>query len=150
LPLTLTLRSAITEVNYPVEITDASGYFTVSVAGLPDGLYNWRVKSAQVGTSPPKYNPGWLAVGGTLSLGGSSISEQEMGIQPAGDCDNNNRVDVIDFITVKNSFGRSVGEFAYDNRADIDGNLAITAIDFVLLKGNFGLGGAPPVGPRRP
>jgi hypothetical protein len=38
--------------------TDASGSFTVPVAGLAQGMYNWRVKG-------PKY----LANAGTLLLG---------------------------------------------------------------------------------
>src|SRR5205823_2963885 len=47
LPITLTLKSGTTEVNYPVQNTDASGFFT-QVITLPNGAYNWRVKG-------PKY-----------------------------------------------------------------------------------------------
>ena len=48
LPVTLTLKSASTEVNFPSATTDASGFFTVSVASLPNGTYNWRVKGSAV------------------------------------------------------------------------------------------------------
>src|SRR5262249_4891999 len=43
-PITLTLKQGTTEVNYPAQATDAFGFFTVSVASMPGGLYNWRVK----------------------------------------------------------------------------------------------------------
>ena len=150
LPLTLTLKSSLQEVNYPVQYTDASGYFTVSVSTLPPGAYNWRVKSAQVGPSPPEYNPGWLAMTGTLTLTGAPITNVEMGSQRAGDCDNNNLVNSPDFIILKNAFGKSVGQVGYDNRADFTGDQVIGSTDFVQLKNNFGLGGGPPISPTGP
>jgi hypothetical protein len=148
LPITLTLKSTSIEVNYPVQTTDASGSFTVSVAGLPSGTYNWRVKSAQVGATPPEYNPGFLAVSGTLTLAGASITNVEMGVQRAGDCSNDNLVIANDFVLLKNSFGKSAGQVGYDNRADITGDQVVNSPDFVLLRLNFGLGGAPPLGPQ--
>ena len=145
LPITLTLKSGATEVNYPVQTTDASGYFTVSVMGMANGAYDWRVKSAQAGASPPEYNPGWLAVTGTLTLAGAPITNVEMGLQRAGDCDNNNLVNSPDFVILKNAFGKSAGQVGYDNRADFTGNHIIGSTDFIQLKNNFGLGGGPPI-----
>src|ERR1043165_3521332 len=40
-PITLTLKLGATEINYPVQTTDANGFFTVSVDGLPNGTYHW-------------------------------------------------------------------------------------------------------------
>src|SRR5207248_2680629 len=40
LPITLTLTSGATEVNYPVQTTDASGFFTVPVTTLSNGTYS--------------------------------------------------------------------------------------------------------------
>ena len=40
LPVTLTLKSAATEVNYPSQNTDARGFFTVSLGSLPSGTYD--------------------------------------------------------------------------------------------------------------
>src|SRR4051794_32135945 len=62
LPVTLTLKSATTETNYPVQNTDSSGFFTYTITGLPDGLYTWRVRGPQ-----------YLAASGTTNLGGSSV-----------------------------------------------------------------------------
>jgi hypothetical protein len=147
LPITLTLRSASTEVNYSMQTTDVSGFFTVPVAGLANGSYTWRVKSGQVGATPFDYNPGYLAVSGTLTLTGASITTQEMGLQRSGDCNNDNLVSAPDFVLLKNAFGKSVGQPGYDNRADFTGDQLVTSGDFVQLKNNFGFSGAPPIRP---
>jgi hypothetical protein len=138
-PVTITLKSGATEVNYAVQNTDASGYFTSSVGAISNGTYNWRVKG-------PKY----LANAGTVSLTGASIVSQEMGLMRAGDCDNNNLVNVLDFNILKNTFGKGAGDPGYDDRADFDGNLLVSILDFNLQKGNFGTSGAPPLGPTGP
>src|SRR5438445_387236 len=39
-PISLTLKLGTTEINYPVQTTDASGFFTVSVGGLANGTYD--------------------------------------------------------------------------------------------------------------
>ncbi|MFL5731727.1 MAG: dockerin type I domain-containing protein [Chloroflexia bacterium] len=147
LPLTLTLKSALTEIDYPVMTTDASGFFTASVTGLTPGVYTWRVKSAQVGATPPQQNPGWLATSGTATLTGAAVTQQEMGVQRAGDCNNDNVDNSVDFVILKNTFGQSVGQAQYDNRADFTGDTVVNSVDFSLLKANFGQSGAPPVGP---
>jgi hypothetical protein len=147
LPLTLTLKSAVQEVNYPLQYTDAGGFFTTSVGTLPPGLYNWRVKSAQVGATPPQQNPGWLSTSGTVALTGVPVTQQEMGLQKAGDCDNSDVVSSPDFIVMKNTFGHATGEPGYDSRADINGDTVVNALDFSHLRANFGQSGAPPIGP---
>jgi Dockerin type I domain len=129
-------------------VTDASGFFTVTVTALPTGMYNWRVKSTQPLPTPTDNNPGWLAVSGTLTLAGAPVTQQEMGLQLSGDVDNNNVVASIDFTLLKNAFGKSLGQPGYDNRADIDGSQVIGAVDFTALKANFGLGGADPIRPQ--
>lgn len=131
-----------------MQTTDASGFFTVSVAGLANGAYNWRVKSAQVGATPQAYNPGFLAVSGTLALAGAPVTSQEMGLQKAGDADNNKVVNSSDFNLLKGSFGKTTGDPGYGNRADFTGDTVVNASDFNALKGNFGFGGAPPIRPR--
>ena len=101
LPITLTLKSGGTKVNYPSQNTDASGYFTVSVEGLASGTYDWRVKG-------PKY----LANSGSLVLTGlhpgrseaynlptfqpSNVQTLEAGSMKAGDCNNDNVVGSVD------------------------------------------------------
>jgi hypothetical protein len=73
-----------------------------------------------------------------------------MGLLRAGDCDNNNLINVLDFNIVKGTFGKGSGDPGYDDRADFDGNLLVNILDFNLLKGNFGTSGAPPIRPGAP
>src|SRR5205085_9570606 len=84
LPITLTLKSATTEMDYPSVNTDAYGNFTVSAANLPNGTYNWRVKG-------PKY----LANAGNITLSGSPTTNAEMGFMRVGDANDDNVVNVV-------------------------------------------------------
>lgn len=136
LPITLTLKLGTAEMDYPVTTTDASGYFTVSVAGLNDA-YSWRVKG-------PKY----LANAGTVTLAGTTTTQAEMGLMKAGDANNDNLVTVLDFNILKGTFGRGLGDPGYDDRADFTGDQIVNVSDFNLLKSNFGTGGAPPIAPQ--
>lgn len=136
LPITLTLKSGNTEMDYPAQTTSANGSFTVTVSNLPNGTYNWRAKG-------PKY----LANSGTISLTGAQTTSLEIGLMRVGDCNNDNAITVQDFNIEKLSFGKGQGESGYDARADFDGNDRVNVLDFNLLKVNFGQGGAPPIGP---
>src|SRR5205085_5003351 len=111
-PLTLTLKLGSTEIDYPQMTTDASGYCTVTLSGLPQGTYSWRVKG-----------PKFLANSGLVTLNGlKTINPQpstfsplssipvEMGMMHAGDATNDNLVSTLDFNLVKISFGKGIGE----------------------------------------
>ena len=71
----------------------------------------------------------------------------EMGLEKAGDCNNTNNVDSIDFTILRGSFGKSFGQPGYDDRADFTGDQVVNAPDFSLMRSNFGLSGAPPISP---
>jgi hypothetical protein len=92
--VSLTLKSAITEVNFPMALTDRSGFFTTTVSSLPTGTYNWRVKG-----------PTYLATSGTLVLV-SGTTRPEMGLQLTGDLNGDNVCNSQDFNFVKNNFGQ--------------------------------------------
>ncbi len=139
LPITLTLKMGTAEINYPSQNTDASGFFTVPVTGLPSGTYSWRVKG-----------PKFLANSGSVVLTGGGTTQAEMGQLRAGDSDNDNVVNVNDFAIVQRAFGRTIGNGRYDDRADFTGDQVVNVHDFNLMKVNFGQTGAPPVGPRLP
>ena len=138
--MTLRLQSGGPAYEWPgpgiTATTDSSGVFTVPVGSLAGGVYNWRVKG-------PKY----LAAGGAVTLTGAPVTSLEVGQMFAGDCNNDNLVTVLDFIILRNSFGKAAGEPGYDDRADLNGDQLITIQDYTLLRTNFGLGGAPPIGP---
>ncbi len=139
LPITLTLKSGSTEMDYPSVNTDANGYFTVSVGSLPNGTYNWRVKG-----------PKFLADAGNVTLSGSMITSAEMGLMRVGDANDDNVVNITDFNLMRNSFGKGVGEPGYDDRADFNGDARVSVVDVNLHKNNMGTSGAPPISPGNP
>jgi hypothetical protein len=93
LPISLTVKSGSVEVNYPLALTDPSGFFTVSTT-LPNGTYNWRAKG-----------PTFLANAGSLTLSGASPQHVEMGLMRTGDLNGDNVVNSTDFSLLRNNFG---------------------------------------------
>jgi hypothetical protein len=144
LPITMTLRPSGggSASEYMGLNTDPSGYFTVSVDSL-SGSYDWRVKGPN-GSTANSGLPGFLAVAGTVSLPGEGTTQAEMGLQKAGDANNDNLVAAQDFTIMKNTFGKSIGDPGYDGRADFNGDGLVNIADFTLLKVNFGTGGVGP------
>ena len=134
-PVTLTLKSGTTEVNYPSHTTDASGFFTVSVSGLSNGVYNWRAKGPN-GTPNTNTIPGFMATCGTVTLAGAAQTNVEMGLQLAADANNDNLISVLDFNILKTQFGTS-GHV----RSDFTNDNVVNVLDFNLMKGNFSLSG---------
>ena len=131
-PLTLTLQMGTTVTHYPDRTTAATGVFTVPVGTLPNGVYTWWVKG-----------PRWLASSGTVALSGAPVTQQEMGLQRAGDVDNSNLVDVSDFSLLRSTFGPVCGHLVWDDWADFTGDCLVDITDFSLLRGNFGQSGPP-------
>jgi plastocyanin len=141
LPITLTLKMGATEINYPTQLTDQYGFFTVTVGTLPGGTYGWRVDDSTTALHSPNY----LAKSGVVSLGGAPVTNVEMGLIRTGDANNDNIVNLFDFNIVKVAFATSCPDPNYDNRADFTGDCLINIADFNPLKANFGQGGSPPL-----
>jgi hypothetical protein len=138
LPLTLTLKMGAVEVNYPRQTTEAMGFFTVSVAGLPNGTYQWRVQGPDA-VPGGENRAGFLARSGAVTLAGGPQTNLENGTMKGADANNDDVVNVLDFNILKNSFGQ-----AGITLGDFDNNTVANSTDFNILKGNFGVGGAPP------
>jgi hypothetical protein len=135
--VTITLKSGAFEVNYPAQMTNDSGYFTLDTGAMPYGAYQWRVKG-----------PKFLANVGNVMLNGNAVSV-EMGTLIAGDANNDNIISVTDFTILKTTFGKSPGDPGYDDRADFTGDSIVNIADFSLLKANFGQGGGNPLRPSK-
>jgi hypothetical protein len=154
LPITLTLKLGTTEVNYPAQTTDASGFFTANVGGLTPGTYGWRVQSPD-GPSGGNTGPGFLANCGALPIGLQiedyklKITEEqssifnfqpsiqfEGGLMKGGDANNDNLITAQDFNILKSEFG-----LGGVRRSDFDNSGVVNAQDFNILKGNFGQSG---------
>jgi hypothetical protein len=129
LPVTVTLKSGVLEFNYPAQTTDANGSFTLDTGSIPFGNYQWLVK-----------NPQFLANTGNVTLSGNNTNV-DMGLMRAGDANNDNNVNIVDFALLKASYGMSVGDPGYDARADFTGDNVVSLPDFNWIKVNFGTSG---------
>jgi hypothetical protein len=85
----------------------------------------------------------WLATTGSVTLSGAPVTAVAMGLQPAGDCDNNNQADSNDLSILRAGWG-PCPSLRYDGRADFTGDCRVDSSDETLLKANFGQSGAPP------
>ena len=74
-------------------------------------------------------------------------NQVQMGLMRAGDCNNDNVVNLMDFNNLKMILpAKSVGQPGYDDRADFTGDQVVNITDFNLLKNNSGQTGAQPGG----
>jgi hypothetical protein len=133
LPISLTLHlvDGGPYIDYPLQNTDASGHFTVSVAGLPSGTYDWQAEGSQ-----------YLANVGTVTLTGAPMTYLEVGLLRAGDANGDNIVNVLDFAILKGSYAEACGQVGYDPRSEFTGDCLVNSQDFILMKRNWGLKGA--------
>ncbi|MGQ9493536.1 MAG: hypothetical protein ACUVR2_07215 [Anaerolineae bacterium] len=115
-PLTVTVGST----EYAVT-TDTSGYFTVT-EGLTPGTYDIRVKHAHTLRNVKR--------GVTLVAGQNDV---DFGTLIEGDANNNNCVEMLDFVILRSKFGSTT-----DLRADFNQSGVVDMLDFVLLRVNFG------------
>ncbi len=134
LPINVTLKMGSIEMNYPAQVTDANGYFVITVGNLPNGTYNWRAQG-------PKY----LAKSGSVTYMEGQVVNLEIGLMRVGDSNNDNRVNIADFDVMKSRFGKRQGAVDFDARADFDRNDWVNAVDFTLQRSNLGLDGAPQI-----
>jgi uncharacterized delta-60 repeat protein len=96
MPITLTLNSSTSAMEFERRLTDSSGFFTVT-AYLAPGTYNWRVKGNT-----------YLASSGTITVTAPPVPpvlRVEMGTQRAGDQNGDNAVGAPDFNQLKLNFG---------------------------------------------
>lgn len=134
-PLSVTLLNPSGNYTFEFETnTDQSGYFTLT-GDITPGVYQWRVK-----------HPKMLAKAGIVTLV-SGANQVEIGPLKPGDATNDNCVYSQDFILLKVSFNRQLGDPAYDARTDFNDDNNCNISDFGLLKRYFGECGAPTLAP---
>jgi cysteine-rich repeat protein len=113
--------------------TDESGNFTCDVS--TPGSYLVCVKHAQ------RLQSCRLA---TLDPGSTPVA---FGNLRAGDADNDNCVELVDFSVLVTTFGLCSGDTGFDQRADFDLSGCVVLIDFSLLATNFSACGDEPASP---
>ncbi|MCC6457394.1 MAG: hypothetical protein IT328_20735 [Caldilineaceae bacterium] len=129
LPLTVQLytEGATTPAYTFAPTTNNNGQFTVD--GITPGLYTAAVKGATTLQVVEQV---------TLIPGPNAVN---FGLLLAGNADNNNQIDLVDFSILSLTFNKSSGQSGYDGRADFNGNGAVTLEDFSLLAINFNTAG---------
>ncbi|MCW5941637.1 MAG: hypothetical protein KIS66_05365 [Fimbriimonadaceae bacterium] len=58
-----------------------------------------------------------------------------------GDVNDDNSVNVADFVALRSAFGSSSGSPNWNPEADLNGNGSVNVTDFLILRANFGLSG---------
>ncbi|RBP29787.1 putative Ig domain-containing protein [Oceanihabitans sediminis] len=117
----------VTPIHSLNETADTSGNILLSTELIP-GNYKVLVKH-------PQYLQRLL----NLTL----VENQTETISPmlAGDINNDNNVNFLDFGILSSTYGLSSTDTGFDSQADLDNNLTINYLDFGLLSGNHSLSG---------
>src|SRR5439155_26139785 len=102
-----------TQVMSASPTASSSGSFTV--IGIPPGTYDAEVKQSQALSR---------RAGGVVFAAGT-VTSQSFGTLLTGDVNNDNSVTIIDFSTLRASYGLSQGQPGYDARADLNANTTI-------------------------
>src|SRR4051794_12433046 len=92
-PITLTLTMGSTQINYPSQNTDTSGYFTVSVESLAPGTYTYRARGVH-----SFFNEGFV------TLTGAPTTSLDIGTLMNGDSNGDNITDMMDFVIFRATF----------------------------------------------
>ncbi len=112
--------------------TDNNGDFMVM--GIAPGTYEVAVKNAKT-----------LQRVTTLTLV-AGANNHDFGTLLAGDANDDNRITLVDFSILTDTYNLAVGDPNYDPRADFNENDFITLQDFSLLTQNFNTQGETPSG----
>ncbi|MCM8813334.1 MAG: cohesin domain-containing protein [Candidatus Omnitrophica bacterium] len=105
--------------------TGSDGSF--SIAGVPAGTYDVAVKTPNcLRARQSSVNIGRL---GTVS--GINLALR------GGDADNNNVVDMTDYVILRAAYNTIQGNARYDVRADFDGNRIVDMTDYAILRSNY-------------
>ena len=134
--ITFVFRNANTTIA-PITVTQtlapttaSSGTFSIS--GIPTGNYSLQIKG-----------PTSLATAQSLSLAADALNVTTTLL--AGDADNSNTCDVLDFGILVNAYGSLLSDptSGYDPQADFNNDGAVDVLDFGLLVNVYGQSGAP-------
>ena len=128
-PGTLTIVKDFPAVTLATTAGSANGKFTVS--GVAPGTYDVWIKG---GKNLAVLNSGVVISGTTGTVPDSLLG--------AGDSDNNNMVDVLDFGTLVNAYGTAlVDNNGYDSTVDFNFDGRVDVLDFGLLVNEYGVTG---------
>ncbi len=128
LRVSLTHAGQLTPFAQYTPTTDQSGGFRIE--GVDPGAYEIRVKNAKT-----------LQIEKDVTLT-SGVNTIAFGTLRAGDANDDNVVNLIDFSILRTTFGLAAGQAGYDARADFNDNNQVNLLDFSLMRPNFSQLGA--------
>lgn len=129
---------------YELEVTTLSGAHVARVSGLFEEGGRFR---ASLAFDPGTYrlrlkSPKFLAGAVVSQIGTANVTNLTFSLL-AGDVDDDNRVDLDDFLILAASYELGTADPAFDARTDLDGSGRTDLDDFLLLASNYGRTGAP-------
>lgn len=122
----------------------------VTVQTLWNGTYRYYfITTDQYGNASIPDFPGtygvmgwWIQLDGSLGVRGSAnLGPDLIDIVPyiyGGDANIDNIVNSVDYIILRNSFGKGCGQPGYDYRSDFNYDCVVNSVDFLILKLEFG------------
>ena len=116
--------SGAPETNYSVQIFQPQGSFIIVIAGISAGPYTLAVRAFNPNGSkqPALIVQGTATKGSSFSYQVDFLATDSTIVSIPGDRNGDGKVDCADLAIVKNSFGRRVGQAAFDPRADVNGD----------------------------
>ena len=116
--------------------TDDTGAFTIDQ--IPSDAYRVQVKQGQALSRIA--NPVVVTAGGNPT--------QDFGTLSTGDANDDNRVDILDFSSLRSAFGQTTTCTMPSTQTtpcpDFDASGLVDIVDFSLLRSNFGQAGPEP------
>jgi parallel beta-helix repeat protein len=98
------------------------------IRGVPPGVYDLTAKGRK-----------WLRQKQTnIIVVDGNTTQVFFDSLKGGDADNNNSVNNLDLDILKASYGKSSGQFKYNDAADFDKSKSVNIIDLNILKNNYG------------
>lgn len=108
----------------------ADGTFTISAA-IPDGTYDIAIKTGH-----------WLRkrISGLAFVNGDSIAPQTWSLIN-GDANQDNVVDILDYVRLAESYNLVLGDTGYDPNTDFNGDESVDLLDYFILSDSYKLKG---------
>jgi alpha-tubulin suppressor-like RCC1 family protein len=131
-PLDIELRPVGgTPDDYIRETVNAGPAGVITLTDIPAGTYNVAIKGSK-----------WLrqVVPNVSTLGGANVLNLRFNLR-AGDCNNDNVVDIEDLLILIAAYNSANGGATFDARGDFNGDNRVDVIDLLPLIGNYNVKG---------
>lgn len=84
------------------------------------------------------FNTLGVQINNVAVFGGGTVPPQQLVL---GDLDGNDTINIADFVRLRNAFGSTPGDPAFDPAADLNGDASVNLSDFLIFRQGFGQSG---------